>query len=256
MTDSAKTDHSPPAQTPAIEPAPTFWRKIRNSTLLNVVGGGIDTIGFIALFGFFTNHVTGNLVLAGAGWVEGDEGVWIKLLAIPLFIVTVAITHYFIGRIQTRIPKSDVLGLVFLIEAIFLSAFMVAGLSFSPYANAGSVTVAITGALGLIALAVRNTSSKTLMKKLSPSTIMTGNSTELGMDISNYLNEKSPKNAQKLKESFFIVLSFVLGALLGAVLYVNVQWWSVAFFIVLELYLVYLAKTGRFLSDNELATQG
>lgn len=238
------------------EPPQTFWRKIRNSVMLNMVGGGIDTIGFIALFGFFTNHVTGNLVLAGAGWVEGDEGIWIKLAAIPLFIVTVALTKYFIDRSDAVNRKAKVLSYLFLIEAAFLLAFMLAGLYFEPFSGAGSVTVAITGALGLIALAIRNTSSKTLMKKLSPSTIMTGNSTELGMNISNYLSEKSDKNAQELKESFLIVLSFVIGAALGAVLYVNLKWWSVAFFILPELYMAYLSKTGQFLTDDELNGKG
>ena len=234
----------------------TFWRKIRSSILLNMVGGGIDTIGFIALFGFFTNHVTGNLVLAGAGWVEGDEGVWIKLAAIPLFILTVACTKYFIDRSHSDTPKFKILSNLFFIEAAFLGAFMLAGLYFEPFGGAGSLPVAITAALGLIALAIRNTSSKTLMKKLSPSTIMTGNSTELGMNISNYLGDKSPKHAQALKESFFIVLSFMLGALLGAVLYVNLHWWSVAVFIALDLCLALLARQRQLLTDDEVNSRG
>lgn len=238
------------------ESAQTFWRKMRSSMLLNMVGGGIDTIGFIALFGFFTNHVTGNLVLAGAGWVEGDEGIWIKLAAIPLFILTVTCTKYFIDRTHTDTPKFKILSNLFLIEAAFLGTFMLAGLYFEPFNGAGSLPVAITAALGLIALAIRNTSSKTLMKKLSPSTIMTGNSTELGINISNYFSEKSPKHAQALKESFFIVLSFVLGALLGAVLYVNLHWWSVAIFIGFDLCLALLAKQRQLLTDDEMTNRG
>ncbi|MEL4749113.1 DUF1275 family protein, partial [Acinetobacter baumannii] len=38
------------------------WAICRDPVLLTMVGGAIDTIGFIALFGFFTAHVTGNLV--------------------------------------------------------------------------------------------------------------------------------------------------------------------------------------------------
>jgi len=47
------------------------WAICRDPVLLTMVGGAIDTIGFIALFGFFTAHVTGNLVLAGAALVKG-----------------------------------------------------------------------------------------------------------------------------------------------------------------------------------------
>ena len=37
-----------------------FWQSCRDPIILTLVGGAIDTIGFIALFGFFTAHVTGN----------------------------------------------------------------------------------------------------------------------------------------------------------------------------------------------------
>ena len=78
------------------------WALCRDPVLLTMMGGAIDTIGFIALFGFFTAHVTGNLVLAGAALVKGGTGVWIKLAAIPLFILTVVITKLLIDRSQAK----------------------------------------------------------------------------------------------------------------------------------------------------------
>ncbi|MGP4119840.1 DUF1275 family protein, partial [Psychrobacter aquimaris] len=42
------------------EHLPSFWQRYQTPVLLTVVGGAIDTIGFITLFGFFTAHVTGN----------------------------------------------------------------------------------------------------------------------------------------------------------------------------------------------------
>lgn len=224
-----------------------FWSICRDPILLTIVGGAIDTIGFIALFGFFTAHVTGNLVLAGAAWVKGGAGIWIKLGAIPLFILTVAITKYWIDR---STQKHTTLSYLFLGEAIFLTGFMLAGLYFEPFKDANSVTVAITGGLGLIALAIRNTSSKTLIKHISPSTMMTGNTTQLGIDISNYLRNKTEDNKQKLQHSLSIVIGFVLGAFLGAFLYVYLDFWSVAFFILPVLYLSYLAAKQRFVEPQ------
>ena len=219
------------------------WSICRDPVLLTMVGGAIDTIGFIALFGFFTAHVTGNLVLAGAALVKGGTGVWIKLAAIPLFILTVVITKLLIDRSQV---KHKTLSYLFLFEAIFLCAFMVAGLYFEPFKNADAITVAITGGLGLIALAIRNTSSKTLIKNISPSTMMTGNTTQLGIDISNYVRDRSPDNSKKLKHSFSIVMSFVIGAFFGAFLYVYLDFWSVGFFVLPVLYLSYLASKNQF----------
>ena len=71
---------SPDSKLPNSKP-PNFWQRHQTPVLLTVVGGAIDTIGFITLFGFFTAHVTGNLVMAGSGLVKGEDGLWIKLAA-------------------------------------------------------------------------------------------------------------------------------------------------------------------------------
>ena len=103
------------------------WAICRDPVLLTMVGGAIDTIGFIALFGF-TAHVTGNLVLAGAALVKGGAGLWIKLAAIPLFIVTVVITKLLIDRSQT---KHKTLSYLFLFEAIFSLLLWLLGFTLS-----------------------------------------------------------------------------------------------------------------------------
>ena len=56
---------------------------------------------------------------------------------------------------------------------------MVAGLYFEPFKDPDALTVAVTGGLGLIALAIRNT-RKTLIKNISPSTMMTATLPNLG----------------------------------------------------------------------------
>ena len=224
-----------------------FWQSCRDPIILTLVGGAIDTIGFIALFGFFTAHVTGNLVLAGAAWVKGGAGIWIKLAAIPLFILTVLITKALIDRSE---HKHRTLSLLFLFEGLFLVAFMFAGVGFEPFDNPSTVHVAITGGLGLIALAIRNTSSKTLIKHISPSTMMTGNTTQLGIDLSNYLRNRTAAHKQAVVKSFSIVFGFVVGAFLGAFLYVKLDFWSVAFFVVPIFYLSYLAAQQRFKSPE------
>ncbi|BFM04146.1 hypothetical protein Psyaliredsea_27930 [Psychrobacter alimentarius] len=95
---------------------PSFWQRYQAPVLLTIVGGAIDTIGFIALFGFFTAHVTGNLVMAGSGLVKGEDGLWIKLAALPLFVLTVMLTKTFIDKSKKR---KLILSHLFLAEAFF-----------------------------------------------------------------------------------------------------------------------------------------
>jgi uncharacterized membrane protein YoaK (UPF0700 family) len=223
---------------PAVARPQGFWEQCRTPMILTIVAGAIDTIGFVALLGFFTAHVTGNLVVAGAVFAKGGAGVWIKLGAIPLFIVAVMFTKIWIDRCS---QSGTTLGWLLVGEAVFLAGFMLAGLYFEPFSDPDDVALAVTGGLGLIALAIRNTASKTLIKHISPSTMMTGNTTQFGIDLSNYVRIPSRENGLALLKSGSIVAGFILGALLGAVLYVHMGFWSVLPFLLAVLYLASLS---------------
>ncbi len=65
-------------------------RMTQQSIVLSFLAGYVDTVGFIALFGLFTAHVTGNFVLIGSELANHSHGILIKLLAFPAFILAVA----------------------------------------------------------------------------------------------------------------------------------------------------------------------
>src|SRR3546814_3332371 len=73
---------------PAIPSAP-LGRALLAGCGLAFVAGFVDVVGFVALFGLFTAHVTGNFVLIGAEIVHSGVGVVAKLFALPVFIVMV-----------------------------------------------------------------------------------------------------------------------------------------------------------------------
>src|SRR5213078_2285226 len=59
---------------------------------LGFVAGFVDTCAFVALFGLFTAHVTGNFVLIGAELVHPSGGdVMLKLVVLPVFVLAVAV---------------------------------------------------------------------------------------------------------------------------------------------------------------------
>lgn len=61
----------------------------------------VDTLGFIALFGLFTAHVTGNFILIGAALADTSQmSILLKFLAFPAFILGVAVARLFIAAIH------------------------------------------------------------------------------------------------------------------------------------------------------------
>lgn len=207
------------------------WQHHREPALLAASGGAIDTISFITLFGLFTAHVTGNLVVAGAALATNSEGILSKLLAIPVFMLAVAIVTLVIKRRKIITPRF--LGGLFVVEILLLLLFGLLGLLWQPFVGADSATALITGMAGVMAMGVRNATTRLLLPTTSPSTMMTGNVTQLTIDVVNWCQAPNRENRAKIKKSGASVLGFLLGAGLGALGYILAGFYSVLIPVVL-----------------------
>src|SRR5258708_17357482 len=103
---------------------------------LSFVAGFVDTFGFIALFGLFTAHVTGNFVLIGAAIVSPGPGVVAKLLALPVFMAVVALICLIV-RAPEAVSPSPIIPLLAL-QWVLLAAFLAAAPSPAPFSPAGA----------------------------------------------------------------------------------------------------------------------
>src|SRR5256886_16971391 len=61
--------------------------------ILSVNAGFMDTAAYLALKGLFTSHVTGNFVTLGSSLVLGTSGALAKVLALPVFCLTVFLSR-------------------------------------------------------------------------------------------------------------------------------------------------------------------
>src|SRR3989442_14623389 len=59
--------------------------------VLSTTAGAVDVIGFLALGGLFTAHITGNVVIVAAHYVTGGFSQIGPLLADPVFIAVISI---------------------------------------------------------------------------------------------------------------------------------------------------------------------
>lgn len=230
--------------------------------LLSWVAGFVDTSAFIILFGIFTAHVTGNIALAGSSFVSADAETTItRLLMLPTFMVTVALTSL-LARFARR-KKLPVFAILLTAEAIALSILLVVGTSLSPalLLDVQEEYILPIGMAGVVAMAIQNAlmkEAKGVFKSYIPTTVMTGNTTQLTIDIVQFLSAKffpafaeSPTEASEALErmSRFIpvILGFALGGFAAAYfILVSETWWS----LVLPLVVISVLAIAAYVEHN------
>jgi len=80
--------------------------------VLSTTAGAVDVIGFLALGGLFTAHITGNLVVLAAHYVTGGFSQIGPLLSVPVFVLVLGmVTHLFANKAtrtagRTSSPRS------------------------------------------------------------------------------------------------------------------------------------------------------
>jgi uncharacterized membrane protein YoaK (UPF0700 family) len=200
---------------------------VLEGALFAFVAGYVDTCGFIALFGLFTAHVTGNLVLIGAAIVHYQGGVLAKLLAIPVFIVTVAVARCLTIVLQDR-RKNAALPLL-AAQILLLAAFLASGVAIAPVTDADTPRAILTGMLAVAAMGFQNAASRTVFSMHTPTTVMTGNVTQAVIDIVDMsLDRSTPEARTRIRKMAPAILVFTGGALIGALAYAQVGFWCLA----------------------------
>ena len=195
---------------------------------LSFVAGYVDTAGFVALFGLFTAHVTGNFVLIGAALVHPGPGIVAKLLALPVFTAVVAMARLL--AIRLRAGQRDAVRTLLGLEALFLLAFMVAGVTLGPFNQADRPGAVLTGLLGVAAMAFQNAVMRDSLGHVLPTTLMTGNVTQIVLDIvdlSTGTSEGDARNTmdRRMRQLALGLGAFLLGCAMGAGLLLLLGFW-------------------------------
>ena len=197
------------------------------AVLAAFTAGFIDTVGFVGLFGLFTAHVTGNFVLIGAAIVTHHSGIIAKLLALPTFIVAIALTSLFLR--QCRNTQRPAVRPLLIVQALLLVAFTVAGLTLAPFMSGDQPAAILTGLIGVLAMGVQNAASRTVFAHLSPTTVMTGNVTQMVLDIVSLTERDVPADEARMRIRKMLppVLAFAIGAIAGGVGFAAAGFWCV-----------------------------
>jgi uncharacterized membrane protein YoaK (UPF0700 family) len=197
------------------------------AALLSFNGGFVDTAGFLGLNGLFTAHVTGNFVTLGAALVFGTHGIIGKVLALPEFIVVVALTRW----LGTLLIARDLPALRLLLGAkvLFLLAFFVLGVALGPFPDSDVPAALLTGFAGIAAMAIQNAVQRSHFANLPPTTLMTGNTTQAVIDAVDLARGVAPSEAAAVWTRFGRmlrgILCFAAGCAVAAILYFWIGFW-------------------------------
>lgn len=200
------------------------------STILSVNAGYVDTAGFMALHGLFTAHVTGNFVTIGAALVLGTSGIIAKLLALPVFCIAIVLSrllHFWLTGRGLPVVRT----LLFLKFVLFVIAAALA-LHYGPFGAGDSWPATLLGMNMVSAMAIQNAVHRVHLGSMPPSTLMTGTTTQIMLDLADRIRgvpaEQKTALDARLQRMSLAVLAFAFGCAAAALLYAFAGMWCFA----------------------------
>jgi uncharacterized membrane protein YoaK (UPF0700 family) len=101
--------------------------------------------------------------------------------------------------------------------------------SFGPFTSADGYAALATGMSLVAAMAVQNAAHRVHFSAAPPSTVMTGTTTQIMMDLGDLMHGQTPEKAtatrERLQQMTASVLAFAVGCALGALLYAYLGVW-------------------------------
>ena len=214
-------------------------------TVLSTTAGAVDVIGFLALGGLFTSHITGNVVIVAAHYVTGGFSQIGPLLAVPVFMAVMGLVTLASSAIIRA--GSYPLRPLLLLQTALLAAFLLLGVAFGRFANADSSIAIVAGMLGVSAMATQNVLGRVALKGAPSTAVMTTNITQLTVDLATLVRSRGDADelatARRRARMFFAcVFGFVAGCASGAALEVKFGLWALALPVVLSALAVPLGR--------------
>ena len=195
-------------------------------TLLSFNGGYVDAAGYIALQGLFAAHVTGNFVTIGSSLVFGTSGVIAKLLALPMFCAVIIITRLasiLLPRERSALHTTLTVKLVLLILSAYLA------IRLGPFVNGDAWPSILTGMTLVSAMAIQNAVHRIHLGATPPTTLMTGTTTQLMIDIADAIHGLSPDTRiatlSRLRRMGMAMIAFAVGAAAAAFFFSRLGTW-------------------------------
>lgn len=142
-------------------------------TALSLIAGIVDVTSWLTLGGLFSAHITGNLVIVTADWVQGESPHIAQLLAIPVFFMGVVFADLLARIFGAR--RAATIRSLLLAQFLLLACACALAAATHPSTDPNSFAAILVGMIAVTAMAVQNTLLHLVCKPAPSTAVMTGN---------------------------------------------------------------------------------
>ena len=185
--------------------------------LLSVIAGMVDLTGFFTLGHVFTAHITGNLVVAAAAAVHGGPFNLAQALAIPVFMLALAVVWLIAQASNRRGPS--LARLLLLVQLLLLVAVLIFSVITKPSTSQHELMAGIAVMIAVSAMACQYALLRLAIPGAISTAVMTGNLTNTVLSLMDLLAKHRtllPIDAGRLKRSLHLLFGFLLGCVVSA----------------------------------------
>jgi uncharacterized membrane protein YoaK (UPF0700 family) len=198
----------------------------RIAVTLATIGGWVDAVGFLTLFGLFTAHLSGNTARLGVELGQGDASIALTY-AVPIvaFLTAVVVGATFVVVRHERGTLAPLLA----VETLLVATFMVLGTALR---DAGDLSVRSPAYYGLAVIAVAAMGLQTAALRhvcdvSVNTTFITGMVTAFGEEL--VMSARGDVDApRRARIHGGLVAAYIVGAVSGSALETAWQLWSLA----------------------------
>ena len=199
-------------------------------TVLSLIAGSVDAIGFVGLGGLFTAHVTGTLAILAAHVVAGDEASVAIMASVPVFIIALGMARLLAGGLESIGLAS--LRPLLLLQFVLLAGFLVLCVAAGPRIDPDATNAILGGMLGVSAMAVQNALVQIALKGAPSTAVMTTNITRFMTDVGEVLLGGNPIDVAEARNraarTLPALVGFAVGCAIGAACEAALDLWSLA----------------------------
>ena len=188
--------------------------------LLSATAGATDAIGFLALDGLFTAHITGNIVLLASRVATQGEADVAALLSVPVFMLVLALARLLDLALAER-AGGAALDALLLLQTVCLLGFLLVGLRLGPTFDANAPLAVVAGMLGVAAMAIQNALVQTQLPGAPTTAVLTTSVTRFAIALVDAVAAAPTARAAargRVATLLPPILGFLAGCLVGIVL--------------------------------------